>query len=195
MYSPLVRLGAGPGKKVAIIGVGGLGHFAILWAAALGAEVYVISHSPSKKEDALKMGAKEFIVNSEKDWEKPYAFTFDFILSTADMIQEFDMSQYFSTLKVMGRFHMVGLGDHPLPEMMPQAFAPNGCYIGASHIGNRPEMLAMLELASKQNIKSWIEEVPISAEGCAKVVQGVKDNKVRYRYVLTDFDKAFGKRT
>merc|ERR1712113_925368 len=72
VYSPLVRLGAGPGKKVAILGLGVLGHFAVMWAVALGAEVYVLSHSPSKKEDALKMGAKEFIVTGEENWHKPY---------------------------------------------------------------------------------------------------------------------------
>lgn len=81
VYSPLVRLGAGPGKKVAIVGMGGLGHFAVLWASALGAEVYVLSHSPDKKEDALKMGAKHFIVTNDKDWHKDLAFTFDFILN------------------------------------------------------------------------------------------------------------------
>ncbi|KAH0137640.1 hypothetical protein KCU67_g15703, partial [Aureobasidium melanogenum] len=78
--------------------------------------------------------------------------------------------------------------------MKAQDFAPNGSYIGASHIGNRPEMVAMLELASKQNIKSWIETMDISEENCAKAVTGVKENKVRYRYTLTGFDKVFGKR-
>jgi alcohol dehydrogenase (NADP+) len=110
------------------------------------------------------------------------------------MTQEFDMSTYLGTLKVMGRFHNVGLPDYDLPAMKAQDFAPNGSYIGASHIGNHPEMVAMLELASKQNIKSWIETIPISAEGCAKAVIGVKENKVRYRYTLTGFDEAFGKR-
>ena len=99
------------------------------------------------------------------------------------------------TLKVMGRFHCVGFGDHPMPTLNAQDFAPNGCYFGASHIGNRPEMLAMLDLASKQDIKSWIEKVPISEEGCKEVVTKVNDGKPRYRMVLTDFDKVFGKRT
>jgi len=194
VYSPLVRLGCGPGKKIAIIGVGGLGHFAILWAAALGAEVYVISHSPSKKEDALKMGAKHFITNDSDKWHEPYAFTFDFIINTADMTHNFDLSQYFSTLKVMGKFHNVGMPDEPITLKL-QAFAANGCYIGTSHIGNRQEVLAMLDLASKQNIKSWVEEVQIDEAGLKKVVEGVKDNKVRYRYTLTGFDKVFGKRS
>lgn len=79
---------------------------------------------------------------------------------------------------------------------MAQDFAPNGCYIGGSHIGNRPEMEAMLELASKQNIKSWIQKIPLSAEACGEAVTRVKNNQdVRYRLVLTDFDKQFGKRT
>lgn len=193
VYSPLVRLGCGPGKKVAIIGVGGLGHFAILWASALGAEVYVISHSPSKKDDALKMGAKHFITNDKKDWAKPYAFTFDFILNTADMTHEFNLAEYFGTLKVMGKFHNVGMPDHPI-QLMLQDFASNGCYIGTSHIGNRPEMLDMLELASKQNIKSWVETIDISEEGCKEAVERVKNNKVRYRFTLIGYDKVFGKR-
>lgn len=142
----------------------------------------------------MTMGAKEFIVTSEEDWHKPYAFTFDFILNCADATHKFNLKDYFSTLKVMGRFHNVALGDHPLPELMAQDFAPNGCYIGASHIGNRPEMLAMLDLASKQDIKSWIQTVDISEEGCKEGVTAVSENKVKYRYVLTGYDKVFGKR-
>jgi alcohol dehydrogenase (NADP+) len=164
-----------------------------MFAKALGAEVYVISHSPNKKEDALKMGAKHFIVNDKDDWAEPYAFTFDFILNTADMTHKFDLSQYFGTLKVMGKFHNVGMPDEPITLKL-QDFASNGCYIGTSHIGNREEMIDMLELASKQNIKSWVETIPISEAGCKKAVEGVKENRVRYRYTLVDFDAAFGKR-
>ncbi|KAK4957847.1 hypothetical protein LTR66_013204 [Elasticomyces elasticus] len=194
-YSPLVRLGAGPGKKVGIVGIGGLGHFAVMWASALGAEVYVISHSPDKKDDAMKMGAKQFICSKDEGWQKPYSFKFDFILNCADATDKFNLPTYFSTLKVMGKFHNVGLGDKPLPQLMAQDFAPNGCYIGASHIGNRPEMLAMFELASKQNIKSWVETIDISEEGCKEAVTRVYKNDVRYRFTLVNYDKQFGKRT
>jgi len=193
VYSPLVRLGTGPGKTVGIVGLGGLGHFAVLWAAALGAEVYVLSHSPHKKEDALKLGAKHFIDTSKDDWHKDHAFKFDFLLNTADMTHKFDLSQYFSTIKVMGKFHNVGMPDEPI-EVNLQAFASNGCYLGTSHIGNRPEMLAMLKLASEQNIKSWVETIDISEEGCKEAVERVKNNKVHYRFTLTGFDKVFGKR-
>lgn len=194
-YSPLKRLGAGPGKKVAIVGLGGLGHFGVLWSVALGAETYVISHSPNKKEDALAMGAKDFIVTKNKGWQEDWKFTFDFIINTADATDKFDLSEYFSTLKVNGTFHMVGFPDNPLPAMQAQVFAPNGCYMGASHIGNRPEMEEMLELASKQNIKSWVQEIKIGEAGIKEAVERVyKNDNVRYRLTLTGYDEVFGKR-
>lgn len=141
------------------------------------------------------MGAQHFVLSSEEDWHKPLAFTFDFIINTADAIHKFNVPDYLSTLKVMGRFHIVGLGDHAIPAMPAQAFVPNGTYMGASHIGNRPEMLAMLDLASKQNIKSWVQEIPISEKGCAEAVKRVYENdNVRYRFVLTNYDEVFGKR-
>lgn len=194
VYSPLVRLGCGPGKKVGIVGIGGLGHYAVMFAAALGAEVYVISHSPNKKEDALKMGAKHFICSGDKDWAEPYKNTLDFIVNAADATDRFDLATYFSTMKVGGHFHCVGLPDGDLPTMKTNLFVPGQYYMGASHIGNRPEMIAMLKLAADKGLKGWVEPVDISEEGCAKVVQGVKDNKVRYRYTLTNFDAVFGKR-
>jgi alcohol dehydrogenase (NADP+) len=194
-YSPLKRLGAGPGKKVGIIGLGGLGHFGVLWSVAMGADTYVISHSPDKKEDAMAMGAKDFIVTKEKGWAEPWKFHFDFVINAADATDKFDLSEYFSILKVNGTFHMVGFPDNPLPAMPAQTFAPNGCYMGASHIGNRPEMEEMLELASKQNIKSWVEEIQLSEDGCKQAVERVyKNDNVKYRLTLTGFDKVFGKR-
>ena len=157
----------------------------------MGAEVYAISHSPSKKEDALALGAKEFISTGEKDWAKPWAFTFDFILNTADMTHEFDLKEYMSTIAINGEFHNVGLPDKPLPSLMAQDFTPNGCKMGGSHIGNRTEMKAMLKLASDHNIKPMIETLEVGEAGCKEAVERVKANKVRYRFTLTGFDKAF----
>jgi len=88
-YSPLVRAGTGPGKKVAILGIGGLGHFGLLWAKALGAEVWALSHSPDKEAEAKKLGADHFISTKDKDWHEPLAFTFNFILNCADMTNEY----------------------------------------------------------------------------------------------------------
>jgi len=191
-YSPLVRANTGPGKKVAVVGIGGLGHFGVLWANALGAEVYAISHSPSKKDDALKLGAKEFISTADKDWAKKWEFTFDFILNTADMTHTFNMTEYMSTLAVNGTFHNVGLPDEPLPQIMAQDFMSNGSKIGGSHIGSRPEALAMLKLASEKNIKPMIETIDISEKGCKEAVERVQKNDVHYRFSLVGFEKAFG---
>lgn len=190
-WSPLVRAGVGPGKQVAIVGLGGLGHYGVIWAAALGAEVTVISHSPHKKEDALKLGAKHFVVSSEKDWAKPLAFKFDFVLNTADMTHTFDLDAYLSILKVNCQFHQVGLPDEPLQGIKPQQFMANGSSIGASHIGSRPECLAMLKLAAEKQLFPMVETIPISEKGCAEAVERVKNNKVKYRFILTDYDKAF----
>jgi len=127
------------------------------------------------------------------------------------MTHKFDIDAYMSTMKVMGKFHNVGLPDEPLPPMMAQQFVPGGYYIGASHIGNREEMEAMLKLASEKNLKPVsdfgfhtcepflthyqdIETLDISAENCSQAVQRVKKNDIRYRFTLVNFDAAFGKR-
>lgn len=173
---------------------GGLGHFAVLWAVALGAEVYALSHTADKKDDILKMGAKQFVLTTEKDWHKPLAWTLDFIINTSDMYHTFNIPDYLSTMKIGGRFHNVGVGDQPLPSLKAQDFMPGMYYFGTSHIGNRPEMLAMLKLASDKKIKSWVETIDVSEEGCKEAVERVSKGDVRYRFTLINFDKAFGKR-
>jgi len=191
-YSPLVRAGTGPGKHVAILGIGGLGHFGLLWAKALGAEVTALSHTRGKKDEALKLGADHFVCTGDKNWAEPLAFTFDFILNAADMTNEFDLKTYLSTLRVNGTFHNVGLPDKPLPSLMAQDFAPNGAHIGGSHLGNRQEALAMLKLAAEKKLKPMIETIDISEKGCKEAVEKVKRNDVRYRITLTGFHEVFG---
>lgn len=127
----------------------------------------------------------------EKDRANPLAIKFDFILNASDMASEFPMDEYLSTLNVQGEFHNVGLPDKPMPEIKAQAFLSNRCKIAGSHIGSRPEMLAMLKLASEHNIKPWIETILISELGCKEAVEKVYKNDIRYRVTLTDFDKAF----
>ncbi|KAI0876163.1 alcohol dehydrogenase [Hypoxylon argillaceum] len=192
VWEPLVRAGVGPGRQVAIVGLGGLGHFAVLLANALGAEVTVISHSPSKEEDALKLGAKYFVSSGEEDWAKPLAFKFDLVLSTADVLQTPTLQDYLSTLKVNCKFHQVGLPDEAIKELKPQQLMSNACCIGSSHIGSRAECLAMLEFAAEKKICPMVETIPISKESCAEVIDRVRTNKVQYRFTLVGFDKAFG---
>lgn len=140
------------------------------------------------------MGATEFVDTTKENWNEKLKFKLDFIVSTSDKLDQMDLPSYFQTLKIMGKFHTVGLPDNPLPELKAFDFVGNGMYFGASHIGNRPEMLAMLELASKQQIKTWVQTIPISEQGCAQAIKALDENTVRYRTTLVDFDAAFGKR-
>ncbi|KAI5458740.1 chaperonin 10-like protein [Mariannaea sp. PMI_226] len=192
-YSPLVRANIGPGKKVAVCGIGGLGHLGLQWSVALGAETYALTHSPHKKEDCKKLGAKEVIVTEEKGWQDKWAFAFDFILNCSDMTNEFDLPAYLSTLKVGGEFHMVGIPDKPLPRMTAQSFAGNAPKLTGSHIGNHQEMNAMLKLAAEKGVRPWVETIDISEKGCKEAIERLNANKVHYRFTLTGFDKAFGR--
>ncbi|KDN53332.1 GroES-like protein [Tilletiaria anomala UBC 951] len=190
-YSPLLRNGCGPGKRVGIVGIGGLGHklrfhspqYGVLFAAAMGAEVIAISHSPSKREDALKMGAKEFISTKETpNWAKKLAQNpLDLIVSTASS-SAVDLPAMLSTLNVHGKLVFVGMPEDSFKDMRVQAFAGNGCFFGSSHIGSRKEVLSMLKLAADKEIKPWIEVLPMSR--CSEAVKRVSDNDVKYRFVL-----------
>jgi alcohol dehydrogenase (NADP+) len=119
----------------------------------MGAEVWAISHSTNKEADAIKLGAKGFINTKEDGWHKAYQGKFDFILNTTDATDKFDMSAYLSLLKVNGTFHLVGISNNALPPLKTQDLMPGGYSIAASHIGSRPEILAMLKLAAESNIK------------------------------------------
>ncbi|KAI0425923.1 NADP-dependent alcohol dehydrogenase-like protein [Xylaria sp. FL1042] len=192
-YSPLVRNGAGPGKKVAIVGLGGLGHFGVLFSKALGAETWVISRSHSKEEDAKAMGADGFLATQDKDWNKDHLMTFDLIVSTANSFGEgFDLAAYLALLDVHGKWISVGLPEDADLTIKPQSFMSNGCLIGASHLGSRKEMLAMLKLTAEKGIKSWVETVPISAENLSTTLQRLHKNDVKYRFAMVDYDKEFG---
>ncbi|KAK0125131.1 hypothetical protein ONS96_008995 [Cadophora gregata f. sp. sojae] len=191
-YSPLVRNGAGPGKKVGIVGMGGIGHFGLMFSKALGAETYAISRSHSKEADAMKMGADGFLATADKDWNKEHIMTFDLIVCTASSTEGMDLSQYLALLDVHGKFVSVGLPEGSGQEVKAQHFLSNGCLIGASHLGSRKEVLAMLQLAVDKKVESWVEEIKISKEGLASALTRVHNNDVRYRFTLTGYEDVFG---
>lgn len=166
-YSPLVRSGAGPGKKVGIVGLGGIGHFGTLFSHALGAKTWVISRSHAKEADAKKLGADGFIATEDKDWNEPHRMTFDLIVNTANSSEGFDLGKYLSLLNVHGKWISVGLPPGAGQEVKSHMFMENGCFIGASHLGSRKEMLAMLNLAADNGIKPWVETIEISEAGLA----------------------------
>ncbi|KAG8967349.1 NADP-dependent alcohol dehydrogenase [Tulasnella sp. 419] len=184
VYSPLSRNGCGPGKKVAIIGIGGLGHYAILFAKALGAEVTAFTQSDRKVKDIEALGADHIVITgNDANFHKPYDRQFDIIVCTRDSSRDMPLAEYLSMLWVNGKFIVAGLPDDPLPPISAFALLPNGANLGGSHIGSKVEALAMLQLAAEKGIKPWIEELPMKDVG--KAIRGVFQNKARYRYVLT----------
>lgn len=192
VYSPLVRNGTGPGKKVGIVGLGGIGHFGILFAKALGAEVWAISRTHAKEADAKKMGADGFLATADKGWNEPHAMTFDLIVSTASSFEGFDLDAYLSLLDVHGKWISVGLPEGEGIKVRSQTFLSNGCFFGSSHLGSRRETLEMLQLAADKGIKPWVEEAPISDKKLAEILSRLHKNDVRYRFCMTNYAEQFG---
>lgn len=194
VYSPLVRnIGHVKNPVVAIVGIGGLGHLALQFAKALGAEVYAFSRSSSKKKEATGFGADGFIATAEEEnWSEKYHDKFDLILNCASSVEGFALDQYLKTLKVEGRFVSVGLP--PIKdkfEVSPFTFISNGGSFGSSLLGSKKEALDMLKLAAEKGVKPKIEKISISEEGCNTALTRCEEGDVRYRFVFTDFDKAF----
>ncbi|ORX34173.1 putative zinc-type alcohol dehydrogenase [Kockovaella imperatae] len=181
VFSPLVRNGAGPGKKVGIVGLGGLGHYGVLFGAALGAEVTVFSRSDAKKEDALRLGAKRFVATQNKGFEKDLQQEFDVIISTASA-SSLPLDELLSTLKIEKKFIMVGMPEDGL-KITPQTLSGNAAALASSHLGNSREMRQMLELAAEKGLKPMIEVIPM--KDVAQAHKKIQDSSVRYRTVLT----------
>lgn len=183
VFSPLIRYGCKAGAKVGVVGIGGLGHLAVQFAAAMGADVYAFSHSDSKKEDALKMGAKHFIIyDDEGKFAEEHAQSFDVIVSTTNNIDKLPVTEFLSMLMPGCRMVQVGLPSANINALKPAAFASGGSLTG-SHVGSKPEALKMLDLVAKHpECRPWITELKMSEAGLAN--KNLNDGKARYRYVL-----------
>lgn len=187
VYSPLKKNGCGPGKKVGIVGLGGLGHFGVLFAKALGADkVVVISRSRGKEEDARKMGADDFIATEEdKDWAEKHASSLDLIVSTVSS-PKMPLMQYLNLLRRNGQFIQVGAPEDSLPGFNVFTLIMKSAKIGGSIIGSPAEIEEMLALASSHKVKPWIQERPMKDANAATV--DMDEGKARYRYVLVNED-------
>lgn len=179
LYSPLRHWKAGPGKKVAIMGLGGLGHMGVKFAAALGAHVTVLSHSPSKRADALDMGAHEFLVMDSEEMFKEHKRSFDLILNTvsADMPVE----KYLGLVKVDGTLVMIGLPSAPL-AISAGALIGSRRSLSGSMIGGIPELQEMLDFCGTHNIVSDVEVIDPSYINQAYDRTVASD--VKYRFVI-----------
>ncbi|KAH3685775.1 hypothetical protein WICPIJ_003238 [Wickerhamomyces pijperi] len=199
VYSPLKRgikdvLAEGIKPVVGIIGIGGLGHMAIMIAKALGADVVAISRSTSKKEDAIKMGADGFIATgSTEPWEKENYDKFHLLLNCASSATDLPLDRLLRTLQVNRPFISVGLPDiREKFEVSPFTFLQSGSVIGSSKLGSKAEAIELLELAAKHQFKPWVETIPISEAGVSEALTRLNDGDVRYRFTLTGFHEFFG---
>jgi len=183
VFSPLKRHGAGPGKKVGIIGLGGLGHFGVLWAKALGSdEVVVISRSKSKESDAKKLGADRIIAtNDEPDWATKYAGSLDIIVNTADSTT-MPFAEYIGLLRPLGTLVQVGAPEGNMPSFNGFSLLMKSRSIAGSILGSRAEIKEMLQLANDKGVNTWANPYPMSKVNDA--IKAFNRAEARYRIVL-----------
>jgi alcohol dehydrogenase (NADP+) len=179
LYSPLKHWQAGPGKKVAIIGMGGLGHMGVKIAHALGAEVTVLSQSLSKQADGKRFGADHYYATSDPKTFEKLGRSFDLIINTVG--SDMDLNQYLNLLKVDGSLVVVGLPENP-SAISAFSLALGRRSLAGSAIGGIAETQEMLDFCGKHNIASDIEVIPIQKVN--EAYERVLKSDVRYRFVI-----------
>jgi uncharacterized zinc-type alcohol dehydrogenase-like protein len=178
-YSPLRHWNVGPGSKVAIVGLGGLGHMGVKIAHALGAEVTVLSQSLRKKDDGLALGANHYYATSDRETFASLRNTFDVILNTVSA--PLDLKQYLSLLKLDGTMVNVGAPPEPLPIQVFTLFANRRSFAGSS-IGGIRETQEMLDFCAEHGIAPETELIEASAIN--EAYERVLASDVRYRFVI-----------
>jgi uncharacterized zinc-type alcohol dehydrogenase-like protein len=179
VYNPLRLHAKHSAQKVAIIGIGGLGHLAIQFAHALGYEVTVISSSPTKKEEALALGADHFVASDDEAGFQKLEFSFDLLLCTAH--GNINWEWLLTILKKRGKVVLVGFPDVALNST---DLVVHELSITGSFLSNRATMREMLSFAQAHGIKPWIELTPMSKVN--EAIERLKQNKARYRIVLVN---------
>jgi uncharacterized zinc-type alcohol dehydrogenase-like protein len=178
-YSPLRHWSVGPGHKVGIVGLGGLGHMAVKLAKAMGAEVIVFTTSPSKVEDARRLGASEVVLSNDQQEMKKYRNKLHFILDAVSA--QHDINTYLRLLRVDGTLALVGAPEHPLP-VAAFSLIPHRRTFAGSMIGGIPETQEMLDFCGEHNIVSDIEMINI--QEINKAYDRLLKGDVKYRFVI-----------
>jgi uncharacterized zinc-type alcohol dehydrogenase-like protein len=179
LYSPLRNWKAQKGKKVGVIGLGGLGHMGTKFAVALGADVTVFSHSPAKEADAKAMGAHHFISTNAEGWSKNLASDYDLILNTVSA--DIDVELYLNLLQLDGTLVLIGLPGKPYSVNAGTLLGKRRSLAG-SMIGGMPELQEMLDFCGEHNIVSDVEVIEPSYinEAYERTVK----SDVKYRFVI-----------
>jgi uncharacterized zinc-type alcohol dehydrogenase-like protein len=178
-YSPLRYAGVAKGMKVGVIGLGGLGHMAVKFAVAFGAEVTVLSTSPHKEADAKKLGAHQFLLTTDENQMAAYKRYFNVLLDAVSANHNY--TKYLDLLDIDGKLLVVGLPEEQ-PKISPFSLITNRRSIIGSMIGGIKETQEMLDFCALHNIVSEVEVIPMSAinEAYERVVKG----DVKYRFVI-----------
>lgn len=178
-YSPLRRWQAGPGTRVGVIGLGGLGHMAVKLAVAMGAEVTVLSQSLKKMEDGLRLGASHYYATSDRDTFKALRNSFDLVLNTVSA--NLDLGRFLETVDLDGVFVELGAPEHPL-VVPPFSIIGMRRSIAGSVIGGIAETQEMLNFCAEHDIASEIEL--IQPDYINEAYERVIASDVRYRFVI-----------
>jgi uncharacterized zinc-type alcohol dehydrogenase-like protein len=178
-YSPLRHWGVGAGTRVAVVGLGGLGHMGVKIAHAMGAEVTVLSQSLKKQEDGLRLGADRYYATSDPDTFTELAGSFDLILNTVSA--PLDLDAYLSLLAVDGTMVNVGAPPQPLPVKVFSLIPTRRSFAGSS-IGGIAETQEMLDFCAEHGLGAEIEVIP--ADQVNEAWERVLASDVRYRFVI-----------
>jgi len=178
-YSPMRHWGAGPGKKVGVVGLGGLGHMGLKFAHAFGAHVVQFTTSPSKIDDARRLGADEVVVSKDAAAMAKHAASFDFILDCVSAPH--DLNGYLKLLKLDGTLCLVGLSEEQLP-VAPFSLTGYRVALAGSNIGGMKETQEMLDYCADHGIVSDVEVTPI--QGLEQAYARVLKGDVRYRFAI-----------
>lgn len=178
-YSPMRHANVGPGQKVGIVGIGGLGHMAVKIAKAMGAYVVVITTSLSKVEDAKRLGADDVILSTDAEQMKNNAGTLHFILDCVSA--QHDINSYLALLKRDGKLTLVGAPEHPLP-VSAFSLILNRISFSGSLIGGIKETQEMLDFCGKHNITSDIELIQM--QDINKAYDRLLKGDIKYRFVI-----------
>ncbi|MGA5568908.1 NAD(P)-dependent alcohol dehydrogenase [Streptomyces pseudogriseolus] len=179
LYSPLKRFGAGPGRKVAVLGMGGLGHMGVKIAHAMGAEVTVLSQSLRKKDDGLRLGADHHHATGDPKTFEELRGSFDLIVSTVSA--PLDFGAYLSLLKTEGTLANVGAPEEPV-SLNLFSLIGGGRSLAGSMIGGIAETQEMLDFCAEHGIGAEIEL--IAASEINEAYERVENSDVRYRFVI-----------
>lgn len=180
-YSPLRRFGVKPGDKVGVIGIGGLGHFAVQWAKAMGASVVAISSSERKRQDAEKLGCDDYIVIGDSDGFKKHACSLSHIVCSS-FGNSFDWKAMLSLIRPNGYFIMVALPETPLSGIPAGLLALRQISLVGSAIGSPDMIRDMLDFAAQTGVQPWLNAYPMSE--APQAVKAMRQGKARYRIVL-----------